>query len=105
MTAIPLPTCIASFTADVRVMDDADLLAGARAHDQDAWRRLVERHQRTVAAVVVGMLGPGDEADDVGQETFVRFYRSLASFRGEASVRTWLHRIATNLSINALQRR
>jgi len=51
------------------------------------------------------MLGSGDEADDVGQETFIRFYRSLDSFRGEASLKTWLQRIATNLSLNALKRR
>jgi len=84
---------------------ESDLLAAVRRGDQSAWRALVERHEGAVAAVVVGMLGPGDEADDVGQETFIRFYRSLDSFRGEASLKTWLQRIATNLSLNALKRR
>lgn len=86
-------------------MDDAALLAAVRGGDQVAWRALVDRHERAVAGVVVGMLGPGDEADDVGQETFIRFYRSLDAFRGDASLKTWLQRIATNLSLNALRRR
>ena len=84
---------------------ESELLAAVRRGDQSAWRALVERHEAAVAAVVIGMLGPGDEADDVGQETFIRFYRSCDSFRGEASLKTWLQRIATNLSLNALKRR
>jgi RNA polymerase sigma factor (sigma-70 family) len=51
------------------------------------------------------MLGPGDDADDVGQETFIRFHRALGTFRGEASVKSYLTRIAINLSLNALKRR
>jgi RNA polymerase sigma-70 factor (ECF subfamily) len=86
-------------------VDEAALLAAARRSDESAWRTLVDRHEGAVAAVVIGMLGPGDEADDVGQETFIRFFRSLGSFRGESSVKTWLQRIAINLSLNALKRR
>ncbi len=84
---------------------DHELMQRARAGDERAFRELVERHEGAVAAVVVGMLGPGDDADDVGQETFIRFYRSLGSFRGEASLKTYLRRIAVNLSLNALKRR
>ena len=51
------------------------------------------------------MLGPGDDADDVGQETFIRFHRSLHNFRGESSLKTYLVHIAMNLSINALRSR
>jgi RNA polymerase sigma-70 factor, ECF subfamily len=58
-----------------------------------------------VAATVVGMLGRGDDADDVGQETFIRFHRALGSFRGESSLKTYLVHIAMNLSLNALKRR
>jgi RNA polymerase sigma-70 factor (ECF subfamily) len=81
------------------------LLVRARAGDQAACRALVDRHEGAVAAVVHGMLGAGDDADDVGQETFIRFFRSLDRFRGDASVRTYLQRIAINLSLNALKRR
>jgi RNA polymerase sigma-70 factor (ECF subfamily) len=84
--------------------DERDLIDRARRGDETACRALVERHERDVAGAVIGMLGPGDEADDVGQETFVRFFRSLGRFRGEASVSTYLQRIAINLSLNALKR-
>ncbi len=83
--------------------DDAALVARARNGDDDAFRRLVERHQAAVARTVFGMLGSRDDADDVGQEAFVRFYQSLDSFRGESSVRTYLVRIAMSCALNALR--
>jgi RNA polymerase sigma-70 factor (ECF subfamily) len=84
---------------------DDELLKLARQGDASAFGRLVRRHEAAVAAVVIGMLGPGDDADDVGQETFIRFHAALATFRGEASLRTYLQAIAMNLSRNALKRR
>ena len=84
---------------------DHALIDQARAGDEAALRTLIERYEPQVAATVVGMLGPGDEADDVGQETFVRFYQSLDKFRGDAALGTYLTRIAINLSLNALERR
>jgi RNA polymerase sigma-70 factor (ECF subfamily) len=58
-----------------------------------------------VAATVIGMLGHCPEAEDIGQETFFRFYKSLDKFRGESSVGTYLTRIAINLSLNELKLR
>ena len=58
-----------------------------------------------MAAIVIGMLGFCTEADDIGQETFIRFYKSLDRFRGDASVGTYLTRIAINLSLNEIKRR
>lgn len=84
---------------------DAALLAKARDGNQWAFRRLVERYEDQVAATVVGMLGPGPEADDVGQETFIRFYEAMDQFRGEASLGTYLTRIAINQSLKALRKR
>ena len=84
---------------------DATLLDRARSGDAEAFRQIVLRHEDAVAATVVGMLGPGGEAEDVGQETFVRLYRSMGRFRGDAALRTYLVRIAMNLSLNALKRR
>ena len=88
-----------------QVGTDRALIDQARASDEVALRALIERYEPQVAATVVGMLGPGDEADDVGQETFVRFYQSLDKFRGDAALGTYLTRIAINLSLNALERR
>ncbi len=85
--------------------DDYALVVGARDGDDRSFRALVDRHQHRVAAVVIRMLGPGHEADDVGQETFVRFFGALDAFRGDAAVGTYLTRIAMNLSLNALKRR
>ena len=88
-----------------RVATDTALIDRAREGDETAFRVLVERYESQVAATVVGMLGPGDEADDVGQETFVRFWRALAKFRGDAALGTYLTRIAMNLSLNVIKRR
>lgn len=84
---------------------DTQLLARARQGDHDAFRRIVERYEPVVAATVIGMLGRGDDADDVGQETFVRFHRALETFREESALKTYLVRIAMNLSLNALKQR
>ncbi len=58
-----------------------------------------------MAATVIGMLGHCTEAEDIGQETFIRFYKSLDKFRGESSISTYLIRIAINLSLNEIKRR
>jgi RNA polymerase sigma-70 factor (ECF subfamily) len=84
---------------------DTVLIARARDGDADAFRAIVERYQASVASTVIGMLGPGPEADDVGQETFIRFFGAMKRFRGDASLKTYLTRIAMNLSLNELKRR
>lgn len=84
---------------------DHQLLAKAREGDQQAFRLLVERYEGRVAATVIGMLGPGEEAEDVGQEVFVRLFRALDKFREESGLGTYLTRIAINLSLTALQKR
>lgn len=86
-------------------VSDQVLIGRARAGDEGAFRDLVERYEPRVAATVVGMLGAGDEAEDVGQEVFIRLYRSLDRFRGESSLGTYLTRIAINLSLTALKKR
>jgi hypothetical protein len=67
---------------------DGDLLERARGGDHAAFRTLVERYEQVVAATVIGMLGPGAESEDVGQETFIRFYTALNRFREEATAGT-----------------
>ncbi len=86
---------------------DAELLAAARGGDDAAFAALVRRHQRQVERIVIRMLGRDgrDDADDVAQETFIRFHGALGDFRAEAAVSTYLTRIAINLSLNVLRRR
>lgn len=84
---------------------DDELLARARQGDDGAFRTLMERHEQTVAVTVVAMMGRTSEVDDVMQDVFIQFYRSLDRFRGDASVRTYLKRIAVNRALDALRRR
>jgi RNA polymerase sigma-70 factor (ECF subfamily) len=86
-------------------LTEDDLIAAARKGDQDAFKEIVRRYEPIVARTVIGMLGNCAEAEDVGQETFIRLYKALPGFRGESSLRTYLTRIAMNLSLNELKRR
>ena len=81
------------------------LVRRARKGDDEAFRRIVERYEDLVAATVTGMLGPGPEAEDVGQKTFIRLYEALDQYRGEGGLAPYITRIAVNLSHNALKRR
>ena len=71
----------------------------------EAFREFVKRHESQVASTVVGMLGSCPEAEDIGQETFIRFYKALPNFRGDSEPATYLIRIAINLSLNEIKRR
>jgi RNA polymerase sigma-70 factor (ECF subfamily) len=82
-----------------------DLIQRARRGDEEAFREIIRQHEHQVAATIIGILGNGPEVDDLGQETFVQFYRSLERFRGDSQLRTYLTRIAINLSFNELRRR
>lgn len=86
-------------------LTDEALVDAAREGSEEAFRGLVERYEGGVASVVIRMLGNTPEAEDVGQETFIRFYRSLRRFRGQAAVGTYLTRIAINLSLNEIKKR
>ncbi len=100
---MPEPSVDDAQTAEMAA--EQALVDRARNGDHDAFRQLVARYEDLVAATVTGMLGPGPEAEDIGQETFIRFYESLDQYRGTGGVAPYLTRIATNLSLNALDRR
>jgi RNA polymerase sigma-70 factor, ECF subfamily len=76
--------------------DDAALIARWRGGEEHAATALVERHAQGIARFVVS-LGERDEVEEVVQDTFVRAFGSLDSFRGESTFRTWLLTIARNL--------
>lgn len=86
-------------------LSEQELVRKAQNGDKNAFRALVKQNEHRVAATVIGMLGNCPETDDVGQETFIRFYQSLDKFRGESSIGTYLTRIAINLCLNELKRR
>jgi RNA polymerase sigma-70 factor (ECF subfamily) len=69
---------------------DLNLVRRAQTGDTDAFGELVERNRKAVFRAAVAALGSTTDADDVAQEAFVMAYRKLASFRGDATFRTWL---------------
>ena len=83
---------------------DAALVEASRQGDRDAFRELVERHFRRVLAVASGILRNREDAADIAQETFIKAYRSLESFKGDATFYTWLYRITVNLCIDQQRR-
>ena len=97
--AIPLPMA-ALARADVKDDPDLPLVERFRAGERAAFDELVRRHQRSIWRIARRYLGNDADAADVAQQTFVRAYRALVGFRGAASVRSWLFRIAINLALN-----
>ena len=85
--------------------EDRALVLSAQQGDQQAFRRLVEKYQRRVFQLALGMVKDPDEAMDIAQETFVRVHRYLPSFKGDSSFFTWAYRIAVNLCLDASRRR
>jgi len=88
----------------IEAEEDRVLLQQAQQGDRDAFRRLVERHQRRAFAIAFGMVRDENDAREVVQEAFLRVHRGLARFEGGSSFFTWLYRIVTNLSIDVLRR-
>lgn len=80
--------------------EEARLVLQAQRGELGAFDQLVLRHQQTVFAVAVRMLGDRDEAQDAAQDAFVQAYRHLAEFRREAKFSTWLVAITMNLCRN-----
>jgi len=69
-----------------------------------AFGKLVKKYHALVFSIVRGIMGQRDEVQDVAQEIFIKIYRNLASYRGEARLSTWIYRIARNEAINAVSR-
>ncbi len=84
---------------------DQELVEAVANGNHQAFATIVKKYETMIAKVAIGMLGNAADADDVGQETFIRFYRSLRQFKGDSSLGTYLSRIAINLSLNALKKR
>jgi RNA polymerase sigma-70 factor (ECF subfamily) len=84
---------------------DATLVARIGAGEPAACRTLMDLHLGRIHAYAWRMLGDAGEADDVAQECFLRLWRQAATWRAEARIATWLHRVAYNLCVDRLRRR
>ena len=85
-------------------MDDRELIARVRAGDPAAERALYDAHVDRVYRLSYRMAGDDDLARDFTQETFIRAFERLDTFRGEAAFSTWLHSIATSVALNGLRK-
>jgi RNA polymerase sigma-70 factor (ECF subfamily) len=91
-------------SADPPTPADTDLMLVERtvAGDQKAYELLVLKYQRRIERLIGRMVRDTDLVEDIAQETFIRAYRALSQFRGEAQFYTWLYRIAVNTAKKAL---
>src|SRR5918912_2242689 len=79
---------------------DAELVEACLAGRREAFDTIVERHRRQVYQLCFRFVGNHEDASDLAQDVFIRAYRGLHRFRGEASLGTWLYRIAVNVCLN-----
>ena len=85
-------------------MDEPELIGRARAGDPAAERALYDAHVDRVYRLAYRLAGDDELARDFTQETFIRAFQRLDSFRGEARLSTWLHAIATSVAMNGLRK-
>ena len=81
------------------------LVKGARTGDLEAYDSLVRRYQERIYATIYHMTANHEDATDLAQETFIKAYQALKSFKGDSSFFTWVYRIAVNKTINFLKQR
>jgi RNA polymerase sigma-70 factor (ECF subfamily) len=82
--------------------DDRALVQATLDGHRDAFDLIVERHRRAVYQVCFRFVGNHEDASDLAQDAFIRAYRALGKFKGDAALGTWLYRIAVNVSLNRL---
>src|ERR1043165_5496917 len=76
---------------------DEELVSRSIGGDVDSFNQLVLRGERPIYALAYRVIGREEDARDVCQETFLRAFRALGGFRGQAKFSSWLYRIALNL--------
>jgi RNA polymerase sigma-70 factor (ECF subfamily) len=86
-------------------LDLGDVVAAAKAGDQEAFAQLVRATQADTYTLAYRLTGNEEDARDVVQEAYIRAYKGLRRFRGDAQFSTWLHRITANCAITALGNR
>jgi RNA polymerase sigma-70 factor (ECF subfamily) len=86
-------------------MLEADLVKSARRGDLKAYDELVKRYQERIYATIYHMTSNHEDANDLAQESFIKAFSALKSFKGGSTFYTWLYRIAVNKTINFLKQR
>ena len=83
---------------------DEELVARSRGGDLDSFNQLVMRWERPIYALAYRVIGREEDARDVAQETFLRAFRALGGFKGQAKFSSWLYRITLNLCRDWIRR-
>jgi RNA polymerase sigma-70 factor (ECF subfamily) len=96
---------IASSPFSTAPMADDELVDRCRLGDTNAWRTLYERYSPSVHRFISALGIPIEEREDAAQDVFMAVYRSLARFRGEAQLSTWIYRIAARHAVRMGRRR
>ena len=84
---------------------DDELVRACLAGNRQAFDQLVIRHQRQIYRLCYRFAGNHEDASELSQDVFVRAYRALGSFKGQAAFTTWLYRIGVNQCLNGLGKR
>jgi RNA polymerase sigma-70 factor (ECF subfamily) len=92
-----------AFGENGNFVTDKQLVARCLAGDRAAERALYDAHVDRVYRLAFRLAGDSDLAQDFTQETFIRAFDRLGQFRGDASLATWLHTIATSVSLNGMR--
>ncbi|MGV8922257.1 MAG: RNA polymerase sigma factor [Thermomonas sp.] len=98
-------TTLKDTAPDYAAMDDGALVALVQGGDRGAFRQIMQRCNQRLYRVVRGVVDNDAEAEDVVQEAYVHAFEKIDSFRGEASIATWLTRIALNEAYGRLRKR
>src|ERR1700734_362590 len=86
-------------------VDESVLVRNARQGDLAAYDELVKRYQERIYATVYHMTSNHEDANDLAQDSFIKAFQALKSFKGGSTFYTWLYRIAVNKTINFLKQR
>lgn len=92
-------------TSVSKYKEDKILVSRVINGDQSAFEEIVSKYKPMMAKVIIGMVGNKEDAEDIGQEVFIRFFNSIHQYKADASLSTYLTRIAINLSLNELKKR
>jgi RNA polymerase sigma factor (sigma-70 family) len=86
-------------------LTELELIEGLKRGDQSAFRVLVEKYQDLVYNTALGVVQNAPDAEDVAQEVFIQIFRSIATFKSEAKLSTWIYRITTTRALDLLRAR
>jgi RNA polymerase sigma-70 factor (ECF subfamily) len=86
-------------------MQEQDLITQLLDRKEEAYRYCLDKHQDHIYKVCVGFLHSKEDAEDICQDVFIELFSSISSYRGGASLSTWLYRIAVNKSLNFLKKK